>query len=233
MQSTARPFQRSAADVRPGSARPLYAEVADLLRQRILQQKLMPGAWIDEMKLAEEMGISRTPMREAIKVLAAEGLVTIKVRRGAYVTEIPEDEVREIYHLLGLLESDAAADVARTATESELQHLTRLHQQLEAQGRQLVELPGDTALIDQFFATNQAFHQFLLDASRNRWRTQIVNDLRKVMQLGRHHSLFKQGRVQQSMEEHAAILLALVARDPQAAAQAMRMHFAQGLQAIG
>lgn len=233
MQSTARPFQRSAADVRPGSARPLYAEVADLLRQRILQQKLMPGAWIDEMKLAEEMGISRTPMREAIKVLAAEGLVTIKVRRGAYVTEIPEDEVREIYHLLGLLESDAAADVARTATESELQHLTRLHQQLEAQGRQLVELPGDTALIDQFFATNQAFHQFLLDASRNRWRTQIVNDLRKVMQLGRHHSLFKQGRVQQSMDEHAAILRALLARDPEAAAQAMRTHFAQGLQAIG
>ena len=233
MQSPTRPLQRPGADIRPGSARPLYAEVADLLRQRILQQQLMPGAWIDEMKLAEEMGISRTPMREAIKVLAAEGMVTIKVRRGAYVTEIPEDEVREIYHLLGLLEADAAADVARSASESELQQLTRLHNQLETLGYKLVVLPGDTALIDQFFATNQAFHQFLLDASRNRWRTQIVNDLRKVMQLGRHHSLFKQGRVQQSMDEHAAILRALLARDPEAAAQAMRTHFAQGLQAIG
>ena len=60
-----------------------------------------------------------------------------------------------------------------------------------------------------------------------------MNDLRKVMQLGRHHSLFKQGRVQQSMDEHAAILRALLARDPEAAAQAMRTHFAQGLQAIG
>ncbi|NLX17404.1 MAG: GntR family transcriptional regulator, partial [Ramlibacter sp.] len=104
----------------PGAARPLYADVADNLRRRILQQQLQPGSWIDEQKLAEEMGISRTPMREAIKVLAAEGLVTIRVRRGAYVTEVPENEVREIYHLLALLEADAAADVARQASDSEL-----------------------------------------------------------------------------------------------------------------
>ena len=73
---------------------------------------------------------------------------------------------------------------------------------------------------------------FLID-DKGIVRSQIVNDLRKVMQLGRHHSLFKQGRVQQSMDEHAAILRALLARDPEAAAQAMRTHFAQGLQAIG
>ena len=68
--------------------RALYEEVAELLRQRIFQRALEPGSWIDEMKLAEEYGISRTPLREALKVLAAEGLVTMKVRRGAYVTEV-------------------------------------------------------------------------------------------------------------------------------------------------
>lgn len=64
----------------------LYEEVAEQLRQRIFRRELEPGSWIDELKIAEEFGISRTPLREALKVLAAEGLVTMKVRRGAYVT---------------------------------------------------------------------------------------------------------------------------------------------------
>ena len=68
----------------------LYEEVAELLRQRIFTRELEPGSWIDEMKIAEEYGISRTPLREALKVLAAEGLVTMKVRRGAYVTEVSD-----------------------------------------------------------------------------------------------------------------------------------------------
>ena len=217
----------------PGAARPLYADVADNLRRRILQQQLQPGSWIDEQKLAEEMGISRTPMREAIKVLAAEGLVTIRVRRGAYVTEVPENEVREIYHLLALLEADAAADVARQASNSELQELAGLHQQLHQLAALLADAPTDSALIDQFFALNQQFHGRMLEISGNHWRMQIVNDLRGVMQLGRHHSLFKTGRVQQSLEEHSAILAALVARDASAASAAVHTHFTNGLLAAG
>ena len=96
--------------------RALYEEVAELLRQRIFQRELEPGSWIDELKIAEEYGISRTPLREALKVLAAEGLVTMKVRRGAYVTEVNEKDLRDVYHLLSLLESDAAGVVAERAT---------------------------------------------------------------------------------------------------------------------
>lgn len=215
------------------AARPLYMDVADNLRLRILQRGLPPGSWIDEQKLAEEMGISRTPMREAIKVLAAEGLVTIRVRRGAYVTEVPENEVREIYHLLALLEADAAADVALHAADEELQELSGLHTQLQLQAGLLTASPNDSLLIDRFFAINQQFHGRMLDISRNHWRMQIVNDLRGVMQLGRHHSLFKTGRVQQSLDEHAAILAALLARDAAAASAAMHTHFANGLRAAG
>src|SRR5213080_3820589 len=91
--------------------RALYEEVAELLRQRIFQRDLAPGSWIDEVKLAQEYGISRTPLREALKVLATEGLVTMKMRRGAYVTEVSERDLREVYHLLALLESDAAGEV--------------------------------------------------------------------------------------------------------------------------
>src|SRR5690606_16271654 len=83
--------------------RALYEEVAELLRQRIFNRELEPGSWIDELKLAEAYGISRTPLREALKVLAAEGLVTMKVRRGAYVTEVSEKDLTDVYHLLSLL----------------------------------------------------------------------------------------------------------------------------------
>ncbi len=70
--------------------RALYLDVAELLRQRIYNRELAPGSWIDELRIAEDLGISRTPLREALKVLASEGLVTMKVRRGAYVTEVSQ-----------------------------------------------------------------------------------------------------------------------------------------------
>src|SRR4249919_2255060 len=96
--------------------RALYQEVADRLRQQIYSRVLEPGSWIDEMKLSQEYGISRTPLREALKVLAVEGLVTMKLRRGAYVTEVSRDDVSQVYRLLALLESDAAGEVAQRAS---------------------------------------------------------------------------------------------------------------------
>ena len=105
--------------------RALYEEVAEQLRQRIFRRELEPGSWIDELKIAEEFGISRTPLREALKVLAAEGLVTMKVRRGAYVTEVSERDLADVYHLLALLESDAVAVVAERASDAQIAEFER------------------------------------------------------------------------------------------------------------
>jgi DNA-binding GntR family transcriptional regulator len=201
--------------------RALYEEVAEQLRQRIFRRELEPGSWIDELKIAEEFGISRTPLREALKVLAAEGLVTMKVRRGAYVTEMSEKDLRDVYHLLSLLESDAAGVVAERATPEQLQALETLHQELE----------DATSNRDRFFAINERFHMLLLELADNRWRSQMVADLRKVMKLNRHNSLLKQGRIEDSLREHRTILAAMLARDAQATVQAMQAHFAQGLEA--
>ena len=201
--------------------RALYEEVAELLRQRIFARELEPGSWIDEMRIAEELGISRTPLREALKVLAAEGLVTMKVRRGAYVTEVSEKDLRDVYHLLALLESDAARVVAQRASDEQLS-------QLKAQHAALAAAVGDR---DRFFEINEAFHAQLLALSDNKWRSQMVADLRKVMKLNRHHSLFKQGRIGQSLAEHEAIVRALLQREPELAAQRMSDHFLSGLQA--
>ena len=201
--------------------RALYEEVAEQLRQRIFRRELEPGSWIDELKIAEEFGISRTPLREALKVLAAEGLVTMKVRRGAYVTEMSEKDLRDVYHLLSLLESDAAGVVAERATPEQQQTLRDLHAELESAA-------GNR---EAFFSVNERFHMALLDMADNRWRSQMVADLRKVMKLNRHNSLFKQGRIEDSLNEHRAILDAMLARDAEGTRRAMQAHFAQGLQA--
>ena len=210
-----------AAPSAPLARRALYEDVADRLRAQIFARELEPGSWIDEMKLASAYGISRTPLREALKVLAAEGLVTMKPRRGAYVAEMSRDDVTQIYHLLALLESDAAAEVAHTADAASLERLQALHDRLERQVRQR----------DAFFAANEAFHFALLEIAGNRWRTQIVSDLRKVMKLNRHHSLFKQGRLADSLAEHRALMEALRRHDGRGAAALMRAHFASGLEA--
>ena len=201
--------------------RALYEQVAEQLRQRIFRRELEPGGWIDELKIAEEFGISRTPLREALKVLAAEGLVTMKVRRGAYVTEMSEKDLRDVYHLLSLLESDAAGVVAERATPEQQQTLRDLHAELESAA-------GNR---EAFFSVNERFHMALLDMADNRWRSQMVADLRKVMKLNRHNSLFKQGRIEDSLNEHRAILDAMLSRDPEGTRRAMQAHFAQGLQA--
>jgi DNA-binding GntR family transcriptional regulator len=205
--------------------RALYEEVAELLRQRIFNRELEPGSWIDELKLAEEYGISRTPLREALKVLAAEGLVTMKVRRGAYVTEVSEKDLADVYHLLSLLESDAAGVVAEHVSEAQMAELEALHAELEA-----AAAPGK---VDRahFFDVNERFHMRLLAIADNRWRDQMVADLRKVMKLNRHNSLLKSGRIAESLKEHRAIMAALKARDPAGAMARMQQHFRNGLEA--
>lgn len=201
--------------------RALYEEVAELLRQRIFNRELEPGSWIDELKLADEYGISRTPLREALKVLAAEGLITMKVRRGAYVTEVSEKDLADVYHLLSLLESDAAGVVAQTASDAELAELKALHDSLEA------------AINDRerFFAINERFHMRLLELANNKWRNQMVADLRKVMKLNRHNSLFKSGRVSESLREHQDLVDAILNRKSALAADCMKRHFQNGLNA--
>ena len=201
--------------------RALYEEVAELLRQRIFSRELEPGSWIDELKLAEEYGITRTPLREALKVLAPEGLVTMKVRRGAYVTEVSDKDLADVYHLLALLESDGAGVVAERATDAQRAELQTLHAELEAAVKNR----------ERFFTINERFHLRLLEIADNRWRMQMVSDLRKVMKLNRHNSLLKTGRISESLAEHRAIMEALLSRDATLTRQRMQQHFQNGLEA--
>jgi DNA-binding GntR family transcriptional regulator len=204
--------------------RPLYEDVADRLREQIFGKQLAPGSWLDEQSLAAQFGISRTPMREAIKALASEGLVTMKMRRGAYVTEVNRADLEQIYTVLSLLESKAAREAAIKATEEELNLLDHLHHRLET--------AAADRNIEQFFEINGKFHELIQEIAGNRWMNGVITDLRKVLKLHRKDSLTSTGRLQSSLLEHREILRALLKRDEVAAEAAMHKHFTRSLEAI-
>ena len=204
--------------------RPLYEDVADRLREQIFSKQLAPGSRLDEQSLAEQFGISRTPMREAIKVLASEGLVTIKMRRGAHVTEVNRGDLEQIYTVLSLLEGQAAKQTATKASEDQLNLLDHLHHRLEK-----AAADRDS---EQFFEINSKFHELIQEIAGNRWMNGVIADLRKVLKLHRRDSLTSTGRIQNSLLEHREILKAILRRDELAAETAMRKHWARGLEAI-
>src|SRR5919112_2322237 len=108
----------------------LHDEVASQLRDRIFAGELSPGMFLDEAKLAEQMKISRTPLREALKVLTAEGLVRHEPRRGCFVNEVTEQDLDEIFPVIALLEGRCAYEAAQNATDADLAALEEMHQKL-------------------------------------------------------------------------------------------------------
>ena len=203
--------------------RPLYEDVAERLREQIFSHELAPGSWLDEQSLAIAFGISRTPMREAIKVLASEGLVTTKMNKGAYVTEVDRRDLEQIFTVLSLLEGQAAKETAIKASEAQLTQLDNLHHRLE-------KAAADRD-IEQFFEINVKFHELIQEIAGNKWMNGVIEDLRKVLKLQRRDSLSRTGRLLSSLVEHREILQAILKRDPLAAELAMRKHLTRGLEA--
>ncbi|MFA7270076.1 MAG: GntR family transcriptional regulator [Sterolibacterium sp.] len=202
----------------------LYQQVAEQLRTRIFAHQLPPGSWLDEQALAQEYGISRTPMREALKVLASEGLVTLKPRRGCYVTELSEQDLDEIFPVMALLEGRCAALATQKAGADDLSRLAAIHEQLEEHARN-----GDA---DRFFELNHGFHAALQELAGNRWLSQLIDDTRKMLKLTRRDSLRLAGRLKQSLAEHRALLKAIRQRDANLAGQLMHEHLLAGRAAL-
>ncbi len=202
----------------------LYVQVAERLRARIFAHELAPGSWVDEQALALEYGISRTPMREALKVLAAEGLVDLKPRRGCYVVELSEKDIDEVFPVMALLEAKVAEEAVRRLTATDFSRLQALHDELEHHAA--------TGNIDGFFNANQRFHQDLQTIAGNQYLAQLINDARKLIKLTRRDSLRMTGRISQSLAEHRAILDALRLNDAALAHHRMHAHILSGREAL-
>lgn len=194
----------------------LHDEVAAKLRDRIFAGDLAPGRFIDEPALCAELSISRTPLREALKVLTAEGLVRHEPRRGCFVSEITERDLDEIFPVIALLEGRCAFEAANNATDADLLALEQLHDRLQRSAK--------AKRITEYYETNFAIHEAIIVLANNRWLTQVIGDLRKIVKLARLQQLHAPGRLEQSLSEHMAVYAALKARDAEGAEAAMRTH---------
>ena len=194
----------------------LHDEVAAKLRERIFDGELAPGSFIDELGLCGEWSISRTPLREALKVLAAEGLVRHEPRRGCFVNQITERDLDEIFPVIALLEGRCAFEAASNATDADLVTLEQMHDRLNrcAKARR----------INDYYQANFAIHEAIITLANNRWLAQVIGDLRKIVKLARLQQLHAPGRLDQSLSEHMAVFAALKARDAEGAEAAMRTH---------
>lgn len=194
----------------------LWQRVYDHLRTEILDGRLEPGAELIEVALAEQLGVSRGPLREAISRLAAEGLVTVSPRRGAVVRSLSKEEFLELYQVREALERMAAQLAVPRLTDEQFAELAALNAEMAAHAA------GNE--VESFFEANLAFHARLLEASGNRKLEELYRQL--LGQLGRYRlrSLTLRGNLKRSVSEHKAILRAARRGDAERAAQLMAEH---------
>lgn len=202
----------------------LHDQVAATLREEIFAGTLVPGSFLDEAALCERLEISRTPLREALKVLTAEGLLRHEPRRGCFVAEVTQKDLDEIFPVIALLEGRCAWEAARNATDAELEALESMHEKLARHAR--------ARRINEYYATNFAIHEAIISLADNRWLAQVIGDLRKILKLARLQQLHAPGRLDQSLSEHLAVFAALKARDSDGAEAAMRTHLNRQREAL-
>jgi DNA-binding GntR family transcriptional regulator len=202
----------------------LHHQVADTLREQIFAGVLAPGSFLDEVALCERLEISRTPLREALKVLTSEGLLRHEPRRGCFVNEVTEQDLDDIFPVIALLEGRCAFEAARNATDADLLELGVLHDRLNSHAK--------AKRINDYYAVNFAIHEAIIWLANNRWLAQSITDLRKILKLSRLQSLGAPGRLAQSLSEHMTVFAALKSRDSEGAEAAMRTHLTRQRDAL-
>ena len=215
------PAMPASTSLRPAS---LHEAVASRLRTMVFEQQLAPGQWVDELDLARQWQISRTPMREALKVLAAEGLVVLVPRQGCRVAEISEDDADELFPVMAVLEGRCASEAVRKASAADVKALVRLHE--------LLEKHAAAHNIDGYYSVNHDFHTRVQALAANRWLDRAINELRSFMRLLRGRQLNWPGRMEESIQEHRVFIDAFVKRDAALAERVMHDHLMAQLAAL-
>jgi DNA-binding GntR family transcriptional regulator len=194
----------------------LWQRVHEHLRDEILSNRLAPGTELQEVALSQHLGVSRGPIREALGRLAAEGLVTIRPRRGAVVTSLTKEEFVEAYQVREALEAFAVRLAVPRLADDELRDLERLADEME----KLAEADD----VDDFFAANARFHLAIVEAAGNRQLIDIYRQLTGQMGRYRRVSLSLRGSLRRSVHEHRAILRAVRRRDADRAERLLEEH---------
>jgi DNA-binding GntR family transcriptional regulator len=202
----------------------LHDGVAARLRDQVFERTLAPGSYIDELALAASWQISRTPLREALKVLAAEGLVELVPRRGCRVVELTDADAEQLFPVMAMLEGRCALEATQRASADDLAQLQRLHDGLERHAA--------AKDVDGYYRVNHEFHSLVQALAANRWLDRATGDLRRFMRLWRGRQLKLPGRIEASIHEHRVLLHAMQQRDAPRAERAMHDHLMAQLAAL-
>jgi DNA-binding GntR family transcriptional regulator len=208
----------------PISRRPLHEEAVDRLRDFIVQGRLAPRERLNERVLCAQLGISRTPLREAIKLLASEGLVELLPNRGAIVAPIEGKRLAETLEVMGALEALAGELACRNASAQQLAALREMHADMLAK-----HAVGDLA---GYFQHNQAIHLAIVAASGNGVLGQTYRQLNANVRRARYMANLSRERWDAAVREHEEIIAALLARDALKLKRLLREHLAHKLKSV-
>lgn len=208
----------------PIARRPLHEAAVDRLRDLIVQGQLDPGERLNERLLCEKLGISRTPLREAIKLLATEGLVQLLPNRGAVVASMDTARLAETLQVMGALEGLAGELACRNATAERIAQIRSLHQEMLAMHER-----GDLA---GYFHHNQAIHMSIVEASGNPVLANLYRQMNANVRRARYRANLSKERWRAAVREHEQILAALEARDVRTLKRLLRDHLANKLASV-
>jgi DNA-binding GntR family transcriptional regulator len=204
--------------------RSLHDELVERLRRLIVEGELAPGEKISEKALCATFDVSRTPLREALKVLAREGLVVLTPRRGAHVSMLTMADLEEAFPVIGALEALAGELACERARDGEISRISLLHLKMATAHK--------TRDRQKYFRLNQQIHDALAAAARNPMLDQMRLTLDGRVSRARYFANISTPRWDQAMKEHEAILAALKARDGERLGRLLKAHLAHKLETL-
>jgi len=213
----------------PRLTRPnMSQEVYEILKERILSKYFAPGQRLHLTEIEKQMGVSRTPLKEALNRLALEGLVEIKPRKGTFVTDPTPTEIAEAFDVRRILEVYAVELAAKRITESQLQQLRDRVKKL----RSLTEVEDWSQIYQEYVTLDHGFHRMIMEFAGNRRLKQLWEQVNTHVQMARVRYRSAERELNQAQKEHEDILKALEARDVPALQKAMSAHIERAKQSL-
>ena len=203
-------------------SKPLREKIADKIRADIIKGVYKNGERLVEPKLAKTLGISRTPIREALRQLEAEGFIEIVPRRGAIVKELTIKDIDDLYAIKANLEGLAARQAVINLTEEQIENLININKQF----KNIVE--KNPSVTDEYLKDNIDFHNIFIAASDNEKLVDILDGLSKNFQRLKTMLVSDAGRAATAVKEHKKIIDAFVSKDPDLAEKSVRNHIISG-----
>ncbi|PCI05675.1 MAG: GntR family transcriptional regulator [Hyphomicrobiales bacterium] len=198
------------------SRQSLHVELVERLRDLIVDGTLAAGEKIPERELCERFGVSRTPMREALKVLAADGLVSLAPNRGAWVSKITVTELEEVFPIMGALEGLSGEMACLHISDQQIADIRKIHHEMVAHFK-----AGE---LNEYFSANQAIHEAILEAANNPTLRTMYRTLAARIRRARYLANMTDERWAEAMDEHEQILQALEGREGEKLAMILREH---------